>query len=80
MIAAASITHERGFHMNPKNFSILLSCQMQGGKDIYIFRYTNYKNYFKGGKGFVYIEDERPFSLRVCYDQTHLNVSQPPRS
>lgn len=26
MIAAASMTHERGFHMNPKNFRILLSC------------------------------------------------------
>lgn len=26
MIAAASITQDRGFHMNPKNFKILLSC------------------------------------------------------
>lgn len=25
IIAAASITHDRGFHMNPKNFKILLS-------------------------------------------------------
>lgn len=28
MIAAASITHERGFHMNPKNLRILLSCKI----------------------------------------------------
>jgi len=27
MIAAASITHERGFHINPKNFKNLLSCK-----------------------------------------------------
>jgi hypothetical protein len=26
MRAAASITHDKGFHINPKNFSILLSC------------------------------------------------------
>ena len=26
MIAAASITHESGFHMNPRNLRILLSC------------------------------------------------------
>ena len=25
MIAAASITHERGFHINPRNFRILFS-------------------------------------------------------
>jgi len=26
MIAAASMTHERGFHIKPKNFRNLLSC------------------------------------------------------
>jgi len=26
MIAAASITHDRGFHIKPKNLSNLLSC------------------------------------------------------
>jgi hypothetical protein len=26
MIAAASITHDNGFHMNPKNLRILLCC------------------------------------------------------
>lgn len=29
MIAAASITHDRGFHINPKNFKTLLSCITQ---------------------------------------------------
>lgn len=29
MIAAASITHERGFHINPRNFKTLLSCITQ---------------------------------------------------
>jgi hypothetical protein len=28
MIAAASITHESGFHINPKNFKNLLSCKI----------------------------------------------------
>jgi len=28
MIAAASMTHERGFHINPKNFKTLLSCKI----------------------------------------------------
>lgn len=27
MIAAASMTHERGFHIKPKNFKNLLSCK-----------------------------------------------------
>jgi len=27
MIAAASMTHEGGFHINPKNFRTLLSCK-----------------------------------------------------
>lgn len=27
MIAAASMTHDKGFHINPKNFKILLSCE-----------------------------------------------------
>jgi hypothetical protein len=35
MIAAASITQDKGFHINPKNFSILLSCK----------RNENYINY-----------------------------------
>lgn len=26
IIAAASMTHDNGFHINPKNFKILLSC------------------------------------------------------
>jgi len=26
MIAAASMTHDKGFHINPKNFKNLLSC------------------------------------------------------
>lgn len=26
MIAAASITHDKGFHINPKNFKNFLSC------------------------------------------------------
>jgi acid phosphatase family membrane protein YuiD len=29
MIAAASITHDRGFHMNPKNLRNLLSCSLK---------------------------------------------------
>jgi len=28
MIVAASMTHERGFHINPKNFKTLLSCKI----------------------------------------------------
>ena len=27
IIAAASITHDKGFHMNPRNFKNLLSCK-----------------------------------------------------
>lgn len=30
MIAAASITHDKGFHIKPRNLRILLSCEHQG--------------------------------------------------
>jgi hypothetical protein len=31
IIAAASITHDNGFHIKPKNLSILLSCNANNG-------------------------------------------------
>jgi hypothetical protein len=35
MIAAASITHESGFHINPKNFKNLLSCKIHNTRQFY---------------------------------------------
>ena len=70
MMAAASITHERGFHMNPRNFKNLLSYKKKK-KKLYSLRHRKYNPFGAICHGIFKNRTYRIQSYTLFFSQIH---------